>query len=241
MKQATNSRYRRNNHTKHHRKLTRGYFRTRSTLSNIRYLPSHLVLCPTMNTDGREITTTNIEELHTQAKGLERRLKRKRSRVVETLQLDKDKPSVHQPFFARHAKKLYVIGHCNGSTFGSKNSGFIDFNPESLADWLITTGLMRSGITIKIMACYTASTFKNDHEPFAKLVADALAKKGLHGITVRGYDGRTKEAHIAGMLHSACTPLWSYASRDRDDEHKVEEGETIQPIRASAAAYDFSI
>ncbi len=236
----------------HSRKYRRNYLRisygkldamNRSGLFERSINPTHLIICPTMSSDGRELTENNVQDLIWHSNSLKERLDLKKKRHTAVWRIDHKTTAPIALAGINKADKIYIIGHCNGETFGSKNSGFIDFTAATLADFLITTGLLRPGVTVKLMACYTASVVKSAHVPFAQQVAESLAAKGYKGLKVRGYDGETKESKRSGMLRTVCTPLYSFGAERAGgcEGIELEEGEIAAPVAASKAAHDFSL
>ncbi len=205
--------------------------------------PTHLILCPTRESDGSDAVESNVDELYWHAKRLKPRIDTKKTRHAAILRIDHKQP---KKLFSR-AAVLYVIGHCNGSSFGSKNSGIIDFTAKTLADWLIATGLLKHAKWVKIMACYTASVIKPGHIPFAKQVSQHLKAAGQTDIFVRGYDGSVRETTIDGRLVSMCKQsLWQHNSDERaidnaTDPSNAAVAKEFRQVRASEAATDFYI
>ncbi|MDF1655352.1 MAG: hypothetical protein P1U34_09595 [Coxiellaceae bacterium] len=176
---------------------------------------SHIVLCPVRDSSGVSIVEKDVDDLISHGRSLVERLERHRRNNPVMIRADyKDpRPNIAKVKEVDRAGVIYVVGHCNGHMFGSQHYGVIDFDATRMADWLEKTGLMRPGVTVKLMGCRTASICECGDIPFASAVASKLR---VRGVKIAGYDGSVKESKRLGGLHSCSAPLFSLFDRDRD-------------------------
>ncbi len=134
------------------------------------------------------------QELHSHARLLYSRLRQKDDARVELISIPTETDFFMLPTPIKWPDVVYVVGHhSEGGSFGSKYRGEgIDFTAEELAAWLNACDFLQEGkLTLKLMACYTATPLKLfQYESFAQRV-----KNQLHNpdILVCGYDGSVFE------------------------------------------------
>ncbi len=98
---------------------------------------------------------------------------------------------------------IYIVGHCNGSSFGSRNIGHIDFSPIQMADWInkwLFVYTSDKPLIIKLSSCDTGTPQEEfDYKCYAKIVSENLARPDIF---VRGYIGSIAAARINGSFHT---------------------------------------